>query len=296
MNYNNLTANQLINKLTHAGRYPRPDLINAIWERQNNTEPLLLTLFAEAFDDDWSDDNDPRWYRFVHAGNFLLSWQNLESLPTFARLYGTDDDVKQSWCEWFEEELYHFGPPIIPYLKPIIGKDSGNEWDYGKGLSGSILTKIATYYPETREEIAAIFWAQLPPLDAIPPDPDELWGNWAAELGELSDEASREHILALSDADLLNPGFFSRQGYLQEMNRGFEPKKPPQPYDIRDDYQQRYEWEQDRQKRVAREKESQRKQPIRLAAPRTEPKVGRNEPCPCGSGKKYKKCHGRSGA
>jgi hypothetical protein len=25
---------------------------------------------------------------------------------------------------------------------------------------------------------------------------------------------------------------------------------------------------------------------------RTEPKVGRNDPCPCGSGKKYKKCHG----
>jgi len=23
------------------------------------------------------------------------------------------------------------------------------------------------------------------------------------------------------------------------------------------------------------------------------PKVGRNEPCPCGSGKKYKQCHGR---
>ncbi|MCP4599354.1 MAG: YchJ family protein [Proteobacteria bacterium] len=26
---------------------------------------------------------------------------------------------------------------------------------------------------------------------------------------------------------------------------------------------------------------------------RPEPKVGRNEPCPCGSGKKYKKCCGR---
>jgi hypothetical protein len=26
------------------------------------------------------------------------------------------------------------------------------------------------------------------------------------------------------------------------------------------------------------------------------PKVGRNDPCPCGSGKKYKKCHGRPGA
>ena len=31
----------------------------------------------------------------------------------------------------------------------------------------------------------------------------------------------------------------------------------------------------------------QRVQPIRI-----EKKVGRNEPCPCGSGKKYKNCHG----
>jgi preprotein translocase subunit SecA len=27
---------------------------------------------------------------------------------------------------------------------------------------------------------------------------------------------------------------------------------------------------------------------------RREKKVGRNEPCPCGSGKKYKKCCGRN--
>jgi preprotein translocase subunit SecA len=25
---------------------------------------------------------------------------------------------------------------------------------------------------------------------------------------------------------------------------------------------------------------------------RKEDKIGRNDPCPCGSGKKYKKCHG----
>ena len=29
---------------------------------------------------------------------------------------------------------------------------------------------------------------------------------------------------------------------------------------------------------------------------RERPKVGRNDPCPCGSGKKYKKCHGRDEA
>ena len=34
---------------------------------------------------------------------------------------------------------------------------------------------------------------------------------------------------------------------------------------------------------------SEKKEPIR----RTEAKIGRNDPCPCGSGKKYKKCCGR---
>jgi preprotein translocase subunit SecA len=31
--------------------------------------------------------------------------------------------------------------------------------------------------------------------------------------------------------------------------------------------------------------------PVRTSKP-SEPKIGRNDPCPCGSGKKYKKCHG----
>jgi preprotein translocase subunit SecA len=26
---------------------------------------------------------------------------------------------------------------------------------------------------------------------------------------------------------------------------------------------------------------------------RSSPKIGRNKPCPCGSGKKFKKCHGK---
>jgi preprotein translocase subunit SecA len=34
--------------------------------------------------------------------------------------------------------------------------------------------------------------------------------------------------------------------------------------------------------------ENLKQEPIRV-----EPKVGRNDPCPCGSGKKYKNCHGR---
>ena len=34
--------------------------------------------------------------------------------------------------------------------------------------------------------------------------------------------------------------------------------------------------------------EQVKQEPVRVG-----PKVGRNDPCPCGSGKKYKNCHGR---
>jgi len=32
---------------------------------------------------------------------------------------------------------------------------------------------------------------------------------------------------------------------------------------------------------------------VLAATPATGGKIGRNEPCPCGSGKKYKQCHGQ---
>ncbi|MCY4477694.1 MAG: preprotein translocase subunit SecA [Gammaproteobacteria bacterium] len=50
----------------------------------------------------------------------------------------------------------------------------------------------------------------------------------------------------------------------------------------------------------AAEARPSRRRPPRAAAPvqtyrRARPRVGRNEPCPCGSGKKYKRCHGAAG-
>ncbi len=43
----------------------------------------------------------------------------------------------------------------------------------------------------------------------------------------------------------------------------------------------------------AEEVEQETPAPVAATPVRSEPKVGRNEPCPCGSGKKYKHCHGQ---
>ena len=56
------------------------------------------------------------------------------------------------------------------------------------------------------------------------------------------------------------------------------------------------EKEEDRSKYVENRSEepSRLQQPPRRTDPvRAEPRVGRNDPCPCGSGKKFKNCHGK---
>jgi preprotein translocase subunit SecA len=40
--------------------------------------------------------------------------------------------------------------------------------------------------------------------------------------------------------------------------------------------------------------EGRPEKPAAKAPVKAGPKVGRNDPCPCGSGKKFKKCHGAS--
>jgi hypothetical protein len=296
MEFNDLTATELINELSLAGEIPHPALIQAIWDNRAETEPLLLALFDDSLQDNWDDESDPRWFRFVHAGKFMLAWENENSLPTFARMYASDRSEILGLCTWFEEDIFRFGPSAIPYLKPIISQNSNNKWHYGKGLSSSILTQVAIHYPETRAEIIAIFQEQLPSLESIPTvtDPDEMLAVWATELGLLADESSRDLILALDAADLLYEDYFYREYYLRDMARGFKPQNPLPPYDICTDYQAQYDFAEHRRKWLAREERIARFE--RPYKPSAAPKVGRNDPCPCGSGKKYKKCHGRLGA
>ena len=47
-----------------------------------------------------------------------------------------------------------------------------------------------------------------------------------------------------------------------------------------------------RRRRQARRRHAPARRPVPVQQRVVYDKVGRNDPCPCGSGKKYKKCHG----
>jgi preprotein translocase subunit SecA len=86
---------------------------------------------------------------------------------------------------------------------------------------------------------------------------------------------------------------YKREGYdlFQEMERGLKEDYVTYIYRI-ENVKLREEEMQQLSYSGGEEEPNQRPKSPR----RADGKVGRNDPCPCGSGKKYKKCHGRPGA
>ena len=65
-------------------------------------------------------------------------------------------------------------------------------------------------------------------------------------------------------------------------------------FKVRVDKEAKVEMEKSERKRqkVVEHRGQGREESKPVTVKRAEKKVGRNDPCPCGSGKKYKKCHG----
>ena len=326
MDYENRTDEALLKALETAGRTPPLKLIRACLDRQESLTPGLLAMFRASLDDDWEDADDPRGYRMVHAGMLLLAFREPAALPIFADLYTRDDD-ELDMLEWFETDLAHYGATAVPTLLAIVGTDTGGEYHYGRGLACDALSTIGALHPETAPAIAVGLRALLPqmrPDGTFDLEPDEFvqtWTNIAITLGELQDEESRPLIEAMFDQDLIDDGFIGRDGY-----EGFFDTASPRenvnykPFDILQLYQNLHHQKKDDENRAMRRgliRDQGFLPPLpeplpfknRLSdwaneklvgkpavEPSQTPKVGRNDPCPCGSGLKYKKCHGKPGA
>ena len=301
--YLSLPTTTLLAQLERAGRAPEVPLIMALFERRAEAEPLVLDLFRDSYDDDWPD-GDPRWFRFVHAGRLLIAWATEAALPTFADLYL--DDELQDTIEWFEDAPQYFGPPAVPYFMRVLATPTGTEFHYGRSSAASILTRIARRHPETRDTVAAALRAQLPAAAVIPQLPaeaiDETWLWILLALSGIQDEASRPQALALLARDDNDEMLLDRDYYEARMRGELIGDDPPV-YDLAGKYVQLADmvrWEQqierERAAQAAQSAPRSPKQPAtQPAKPAPKVKVGRNDPCPCGSGKKYKQCHGRPG-
>lgn len=294
--YPEMPVEELLSALERAGRGPDPTLIRAILDRGQGITPGLLEMLRAEPGQEWEDD-DPRGYRSIHAGLLLCSLREPAALPIFAKIL-QDPDWDDS-LDWFDTALPRsYGPLAVPMLIDLAS-------DVGASLRARIgatdmLSMVGVHHPDVRERIARAMRALLPQLDQdgrpiLTPeerdDPPELW-TWAVDtLMQIRDPDSQPLVTALFGEGVIDEEVFGGlNDYLAELKPDARPPLyADRTFDILETYEGLYREAEEEARRRAREA----KRHVQGRQARTGAKIGRNDPCPCGSGKKYKKCCGQ---
>ena len=285
--------------------------------------PELLKIAAYALDTIRPDDPEaPSWsesYYFHHALYLLRELDAPEALDVYRRLLRLDSATTEFWFgdmlfEEVPELLAHAGRTRLPELLALL--DDPEVRLQHRLVAAEAILRLARTEPELRPAISAFLQGHLRHLITnadqaarlFPPDTgtfayslDDYLGLLLADiqdagLRELEPELRELHGLGLVDESIA--------GGADDIN--FDDKQPlrlsPDVFalyeTLRDDPDNYSPFHPDAAAIAARRAAQEakydrlRRDALLRQLPAAAPKIGRNDPCFCGSGKKYKKCHG----
>ena len=293
---------------------PRPTLIEDLHKVMDDA----MARFDYFYEKDWNEEA----FTFpTHALFLLAELRATESLSRALNLIRQDND----WVEyWFGDMLTELFP--IQFYK-LIGDDLSILKEYllepnNESFQRTVITTavaILSYHHLERQQECIDFLEDI--LNDFYDNKDnykdiidiEFNDFIVANLIELQSKESFPLIEKLYRADLISDEI---SGNLEDVKESlFSKEKPKFMFDtiltVFESYQEIINWntpmsEKDEEamtKRMAeldeikgknnKIAENERKLVQSIGHAKTEmPKAGRNDPCPCGSGKKYKKCHG----
>jgi hypothetical protein len=233
------------------------------------THEQIPELIRMATDEElnWADSDRPEVWAPIHAWRALGHLRAEDAILPLLELFEELED-----CDWVTEEMPTvygmIGPPAIPPLAEYLA-DASRDWK-ARSTAASCLKEIASKHPEARDACIAALARELRRDDEYDP---VLNGFIVADLMELKAGGA---IAPIREAFAGERVDLSIAGDVEdvEMDLGFRTFRttPPRPVSL-----------------FGPPPPARRRAPVPVV-PRAQPKIGRNDPCPCGSGKKYKKC------
>ena len=264
---------------------PRAALASADGHRSVLVEPLLRAIdYGLASPSEASPDAATLFcyalyllakWREPRAYSYVLRWL---SLPGEAPFEIAGDVVTQDGARLLAAVCDGDLEPI----KALVLDRGANE--YGRGAGVTALALLAAWAEVPGESV--VTWFLWLAREGLEREPSQVWNSLAAESADIEalavfPELRRAYASGLIDRQFMNPSELddveaARRGTVLEATRE---RHPPI-----DDVIAATAWWGRFEKAEAFAPTGE---PYRAA-----PKVGRNEPCPCGSGRKFKKCCG----
>jgi L-rhamnose mutarotase len=216
----------------------------------------------------WAPSDSLEVWAPMHAWRALGQLQAVEAIePLINQLYKIDDEDDDWVGEEFPEVFAMIGPKAISSFALYLGNTENGL--FARTCAAESFKKIGNMYPDTRKKCVEILTEQLKKCAQNDPT---LNGFLISDLVDLKALESIKTIRQAYQRDCVD---YTILGDMEdvEIELGLRTKRstpPPQ-----------FEWVPEREDLPLKESKT---------VARKKPKIGRNDPCPCGSGKKYKKC------
>ncbi|MGA2711913.1 MAG: DUF1186 domain-containing protein [Bryobacteraceae bacterium] len=280
--------------------------VEAAVARREEVTPELLRVLEETVDRAEQLDAKGDYMAHLYAMFLLAQFRETRAYPLVVRFASLPGDLLDSLCgDFITEDLGQILASVcggdLAGIQSLIENEATDEWVRGAALS-SLVTLVAAGH-QRRDEIVLYFtglfrgrllrqWSHI--WDALVSCSSDLC---AGELLDDIERAYKEH--------LVDPGFISFDDVKRDVAMGKDRvlarlAKNPSRRLVEDTVAEMGWWACFREDARSNTKNNNPPSTAAVSKPaaaplqikRTAPKTGRNEPCPCGSGKKYKKCCG----
>ena len=259
-----------------------PDLIRMATDEQLNNGPQKSPLV-------WAP---------VHAWRALAQLRSSEAIAPLLTLFQRIEDFDDDWVATdLPKALAQIGALAIVPVTDYLADATRSEWE--RVAAAETLGHIGNADPELRAECVARLAAQLEKfagqsenLNAFLVSP--LWDLRAVEAMPVIERAYASGRVDES----VNGDLEDLQIHFKLKTKREHPPKPNRLTEMNEEFAEligKLRALEDENAELRTTLDALAPEPLSGLTPEpyiSEPKIGRNEPCPCGSGKKYKKCCG----
>ncbi|HEY4930271.1 MAG TPA: DUF1186 domain-containing protein [Terriglobales bacterium] len=285
------------------GHYQREAVSEALLRRDEVT-PALLDILEEVVRDPEPYIQDHRRFDHIYAMYLLAQFRETRAYPLLLTIFSTPgefafDLVDDVVTEGLGKILASVSGGDIGGMTELTENEKTNEFVRAAGLTG--LVTLCGCGSLSRDQLVAYFKGLFQKLKRTS---DDVWGWLANSCADIWPAEVMEDIRKAYDDDLIDPRMIGWDDVERALALGEEAAmaKLRRNNTLVSDVHKELSWWycfRENQKPSVRDnlltpREFSRPDPaVFNPIYRAEPKVGRNEPCPCGTGKKFKKCCGR---
>lgn len=286
-------VDQLLHDLRQAGAKPPAELLTSIRNLGADAVPALIAMVT-----------DPREYEIVEGDeDNRTGWAPYTAIKMLGEMHPEEAfEPLLSLIDWDDYDflpdvlpaaLGQYGPQALDRLTPVLTDTTKTVWAQGYALDAMV--EIAIGHPEHRDEIVAVMIGELDIDKPDNEDTDLLNAFLVDALTHLHAREALPSIIRAYEGDQVDSFYIGWQdvrgrldlpiGTAPDLDTRYPERAPyippawDMPFPVASEPQ-------------AGVTSSLPREPVPTYRRET-PKVGRNDPCPCGSGKKYKKCCGR---